>query len=316
MPSGGGNDTQTVVQENNPPDYLQPFLVDLANRAQTASFQVPTDPFQGPLVARPNELQGQSLVDLQGVGQDFAQQGAGQTVTDLANFQAGQVTGDAFTPPSFVDLADPQGIQQAIQSASAPIIQQVQEQVIPQLQSQSVLSGAYTGAAAQNTLPGQIMRDLNQALINTAGQITFQDVADQRAILPQLGLLEQQATAQVPGLFQQGFGLETLAPNLGFDIGSTIQGFDQSLINEALANYNNAVSAPFNGLQQLAALLQPGLGFGTSTQESTQDPGAGGVLGGLQGAAGAIGLGSSLGLTGLATLGPIGAAGALLGAIF
>ena len=76
MPEGA-----VTCSEQIPPEF-KPFFLDLFQRAQGASQQVPTTPYLGERLAPVNQQQTASLANMQNVAQGFM--GIGQPMMDLA----------------------------------------------------------------------------------------------------------------------------------------------------------------------------------------------------------------------------------------
>lgn len=302
-------ETQTVTQTTNPPEFLQPHLERLFTDARSAADQVPNTPFQGDLVARPNTLQ---LGSLQGIVDQANQaQSLGQNTTNVANRFAENILGDRFQAPSLRDF-DPSGAEQFVDAAVRPIVERYQEQIIPQLTSSAIASGAYGGGRDQ-LLQANLARDFSRNISDTTANVLLEEYRTNANLLPALLESEQRAATLLPSLTQQGFNLGLQPLTTIASVGDQMQMFNQQLLDEELARYNNAVTAPFQGLNQLAAVLGQGTGFsaGQSTVENA-NMNAGQLQNALLGGAGGGGIAMALGASNPITAGAVGL-GALLG---
>lgn len=320
--------TTTTVQKNEPPAYLQPYLTDIANQAQSAYNQVPQGGFQGNLVAPVDPRQTEALELQENIARGLG--GFGDTTNQIANQQAQRVlSGDILAPIS--ERFNPQSYDTSSVLAAAldPVQERLTEQIIPGIQSQAIQSGAY-GGTRQDVVTGQALQDFSREANNIAAGLSYQDFArteDQRLqdllsvreFAPELEKLNQAAALTSPELANQGLQQNLTQSQLLGQVGQTDRLFGQDAIDEAYQRYILDTQTPFAGLDQYAGLVNGVTTGGTSTLTGPRSAAAssgGGALGGaIGGGLAGYGLASSIDFLNPYTA-PLAIGGALLGGLF
>jgi len=290
----GGGGTNTVTENADPWEGVQPYLTDLFSQAQNAYGAVPKTPFQGQMVAEPSQYsqQGADMAAL--LAQQIAQGQYTQGTQAASNYLQQQLTGGAYTPealPTFADY-DISAVAPVIEAGTRPLFEQYTEQSLPQLQSQAINSGAFSGSKAVADLPQILARDFNRSLLDTAAQVGFEDFQSYRDLIPKMGQLELMAAETVPRLEQSFLESMLKAPELLGAAGAQETAIDQAIIDNELAQWREQIEAPFRGLNQYASALGQG---GQFYSQTTETPGPSGVQNFLSGALGGVGLASGLG---------------------
>jgi hypothetical protein len=295
---GGGSSSQpttsSVVQKDTLPSWAQPAYTDIFAKAKQAYENTSQTPYGGELTAAPTSAQtagAQGLINLAGTAQ-----GAGQPVIDLANRQLS---------PDFLTSSN-DALTGAINAALDPITQKYQQDILPQLTSNAVTSGAYGGARDALTMQDAVERGFNREAANAIAPLAFQNY-----------MTNEQLQQNAPGVLAQGLNLEATAPNLLLQGGGLTQGWTQDQLNQAYQQYLLNQAAPWQGLPEYAGIVMSGTPGMTRTADTTTLAGgpsrASSIFGGtLGGAATGAAIGSVV--PGIGT--GIGAgAGALLGAL-
>lgn len=284
--------TQTVTNKQEPWKGQQPFLRDLYGQAQSAYEATNKNPYAGPLVADPTSQQLAAANMTEGMVPGLT--GAGNGTIDLANRT---IAGD------FLNVT-PQ-LQNYVNAAIDPVQERFQEQLIPQLLSGTIASGAY-GGSRDALLSAQAGQDFAREAGNIASGITYQNYSDERA---------RQMLA--PTMLQQGIDLNLMAPKLLEGVGSARQGWNQAQIDEDYQLNELKRMAPWLGLPEYAGIVGGAIpGGGTTTSPINRPSTASSIF---SGALGGLGVGGSiagaLGLTGLSAFAPFLGGGAILGGL-
>lgn len=240
MSGGGGKTTQ--VQKSDPPEYLQPFLTDIAQTAYRNS-QTPPGFFPGPTFLGPTQGQldafgqqfnyadsvfgGQAAPKFgeatQAVSGNLTGANPLGSLTKTVNPLATQSLQSSFTgglgnaggfnvSPAFnralSGTPDYAGLQGSIDAANAPILRQFNEEILPGLNQRAAFLGNPTGGIKSvNRILPQLGAQMNEnALRATEGE-------RQRALAEQTGAAQFLTGAasdyrgQSLGLGQLGAGL-------------------------------------------------------------------------------------------------------------
>lgn len=307
------NNVTNQTQTNAPPEWALPGLEQLASRITSIIPNMPGPAYTGDFVAPPNATQ-YSALPIFANASNMALQGADQAGQAASALTSGGPNYGAWNTPRFDTTA-------AAMAASQPIFRQLQQQVLPGLQSSALASGAYGGGRAMELLPGMAIRDAVRGAQEIGTNMAFAEhqgaMQDQLAgyqALTQRGLgtegLRQQALLGLPSLLDARMRMATGAGDILSQSGSMQQAWDQSAINNQLARFQYNQDYPFQGLDRAAQLLS-GLasGYGTQTMHGTTKttessgglaPWLGGAIGLASTLAGMPGIGSALGLGGAA----------------
>lgn len=254
-------------------------------------------------------------------------------------------------------------LQAAFQAQLDPLVRNFNERIIPQAVLNQVGSGAFdnsrsafqnaqlfqdsVSAPASEALARIVYEDFArqqseqnanwrtaaqinpQLALQTAGMNEGARQFDQSALLSQAGLQNDilaqylNTAAQLPQLQSQEMANALVGPSAMSAFGAEAQGWEQNMINNALAQFQEQYTAPWRGVNEYAQVAnaaggQGGTASGTTTAPPPQRSGGGlagafsGALGGLMSAgplAGALGMAGPPGWLALA----LGAGGALAG---
>lgn len=295
---------------------------------------------QPDVIAQPNALDRTAAAQLEAVATALPQNMGAGTRNTAAGFQ--QLLDDGFYRNlltkefEFDPMQD--GLQeQVIDAAIRPVREQVQDQLIPQVMSQAILQGAY-GGSRQDKQENQVIDEFGRNALDTTAKITYSDydkrrdlaysdLAQRRALAPQIAQTELNLASAIPGLKQTAIGLDLLPASYLGDAGAAWRGLDQLELDNDRALLERQYSDPFLGLSDYSSLI--GLGGSGFNMSSKTAPGGsrassilsgalgGGMLGATQGAGIAGALGSATpwmfgGPTGAAIGAGIGILGGLL----
>lgn len=322
---GGGSGTNTVVQNSQPPAYLQPYLEDAAKKAQEAqqsfSTQNLNQPYAGPRTAGPTTSDTLS----QQIASQVAQQAApNAAVTQkLGTDIAGNVSNGTYTAPSNIAFNPLSGddLTAAIKAQITPMQQQFSEKTLPQMNSAAINAGAYGGSKWSQTNE-QASRDEQQTENNAiaqavygnqqaTNQLNLQNTANLRSTALQGNQQNITASGIVPTLLsdaeQQGLDVS----NIYSQVGSQQRGFTTADINAAMQKYVEQQQSPFMGLGDYEGLLSgastPGSGIKSSATSAPSSSfgnlaagalGTAGLANAIFGGGGLSGIGSMIGSMG------------------
>lgn len=281
----GGSSNQQPTQSTT--YQLSPEQRDLLNLAMPGVRQfaasVPQR-YQGSTVAGfdPSQVQGQNEV-----------LGAAGTQGDLA--RSGAAANKFFTSGSIWDPASNPNLQGAIDAATRPITQNLNENILPGIRADAVTSGNF-GGSRQGVAEGIAARGASQAIGDTASKLVQNEYdTNVNAQLKALGLLP---TVQ---------GAQTAEGTTTSGVGDVRQAMNQAQLNQNVGNFNFDQYAPFLQSKDIVSLLQ-GLPGGT-TVSTGNTPQANPWTQALGGAAAGASLGTAI-MPGIGT--GVGAAGGAL----
>lgn len=254
MGGGSSNTSQTTSVE--PPEYLKPYYLDIAQRTSAALPQVSNDPYSGDLIANADRAELGGLV----MQENFLNNTMGQS-SDIARAMLGNVENVA--NGSMLDPNSNPAFQGMVDATLQPLQENLFEQVLPQIRDQTIGQGAF-GGSRHGLLEAQALQNYNQDASNLVAGLAYDNYASERA-----------AQLQAPGLYQDAL-LAGLAPaqqlqGVGQDFRETSQlGLDNDY---ELFNLNQQL--PFAGLGEAASILTAG---NYSTSSSSGKSGKGGLF--------------------------------------
>jgi hypothetical protein len=258
MGGGGGSKTSASI-----PGFLRPYVKDLLNRGQAASYKVSDQPFSGNFYAPAQQSEFDAANMTQQVGRSLGSN-SGQGLIDL-----GQATarGDYLSPGSNpylqanLDTLRNEGMKNFADYSKAAT-------------SRSIGGGAYGGDRGQ----------LAQA---TLGADTERAIQDQQSnVLLKNYMAERQLQQGAGQLITQGAGINALGGELLGAGGKQQRSLEQIARDEELAKFNEANAAPFRGLDQYANLVYGSSGsFLNSKAKGGGGTSLGDIFGGLLGTA-------------------------------
>src|SRR6266576_1005348 len=267
--SGGSQQppTQTTKQELSPEqrqimDYAMPGIASFA--AQT-----------------PQRYQGQTIAGFdpsQTAGQEMALQAAG-TQANLGNAGAG--TSSYWLRPGALDVNQDPVVQGAIQAATRPMYNQLQQQILPQLGEEATGTGNF-GSSRQGIAQGVATQATQTAAGEAGAKIAFDAYkTNVTAQLQSLGLLPQT---------EQNLNNPALTTSA---VGDVRNQMEQRLLDQNVNNFNWDQYAPFLQSKEIMSLLQGFPGGQTTTTGSVPPTNVAGQA--LGGAATVAALGATLG---------------------
>lgn len=190
----------------------------------------------------------------------------------------------------------------AVEAALRPVNERYFNELVPSLEDAAIAGGAYGGSA--NRL---LREDLATNYAREAGGLSTQAyLANYNA--------ERDRQFMAPELFNAADEMSLLGPQLQLTAGDLQQGWEQTGLDNQLAQFNEGLSAPWRGFEDLMSVLGLGLPYGTQTSEqngttTTTGEGTtegttntqeyrprGGLAGGLQGGIGGAATGARIGL--------------------
>lgn len=304
---------QATTQTSTPWAPAMPGLTNLANATNNAITQAQAVPqYTGDFLALPGQLQQQvpglytGASQLAGSLVNPALQAAQQATGQLPTFGGPDINAGTQTFGSY----DATQVAPVVQAAMQPYIRQLQEQILPGLQSAGIESGAYSNDRAFAVMPQQALRDTSLAAAEIGAGIGFQDFLQQQNRLQNAfqmsttrGLGEADVLTQRLGMYPELLDTAMRMSTGQADLASQAAAYDtamrQAEIQNALMQDTYNVQAPFRGLDMGANILQTfspyashaGTMTGTQTSKTTNTE-SGGLAGQLL--QGALGVGSML----------------------
>ncbi len=309
MGKGGGGGGGTTVTNTVATPWVgqQPYLTNIYEDAQKIYNTSKSTPYTGDFVAGANPLQTQAIAGSANLANQSI--GMGNQTNQIANQLAGNLQSGKYTDALYASNED---VAKELGASTAGILQNYQENVIPQMTSQAVNQGAY-GGARQNLLSEQIGDSFAKEISNAA----ITNAQARRALIPQAMFAEGALASKIPSLTNQGYSLNQQPYTSLGAAGDAQSAIDQNLLANQYRKWQQANAAPWSDLSNYAGIIQGG-GYGSTSgtasmpgQSSSTIAGAlgGGLVGGLAGAT----IPQALGYT---AFGPWGIAGsAALGAL-
>lgn len=322
--SGTSNTTQ--AQTNTPYAPVMPGLNNLANLTNSAMMQAQAVPkYTGDFMALPGELQQQvpglymNSSNLAGSLVNPALAASQQALSSMPTFAGSPTLGQGTQTFGSYDASQ---VAPVVQAAMQPYIRQLQEQILPGLQSSGIESGAYSNDRAFAVMPQQALRDTSLAAAEVGAGISFQDFLQQQQRLQnayqmstQRGLGEADVLTQRLGMYPELLDTAMRMSTGQADLAAQGAGYDtamrQAEIQNALMRDTYNVQSPFRGLDMAANIFGTFSPYASSNMTGTQNyqnksvqtqqqPLAGQILQGALGvagmAAGFPGLGTALGM--------------------
>jgi len=197
---------------------------------------------------------------------------------------------------------NPGGMQDAVNAAIHPYMQQLTEHILPSLQSAGIESGAYGGTRSQQTIPLMAVRDAGESAQRVAAALAYEDFKGQQdRILQGYGLSTQRGLGEADVMTSR-YGM---APEMSdaimrlaggqaeyANMASTADlGNRQLEIDNALRQFQYDMTRPFMGYDVAGNILgNMTQGYGTTTSKGTSTTtektgGLGNVVAGLGGLA-------------------------------
>ena len=238
----------TQVGGSSIPKEFLPYYTNMFSQAQGAANQVSTQPYGGDFVAPadPWQVQGQN-----------ARYGAAMGLPDSAGqglIQMGQDTlaGKYMSPESNPWLSG------AVSAAQRPVTQNYQENTVGGINDAARKSGAF-GGVRRDVVQNQAFRDYNKTIGDIGTNMFMANYAGERTNQMNAG-----------NTINQGFQLNQMKPSLIEAAGSDRQALAQNAIDNQLAKFQDQVTAPFRGLNQMLPVLGLNVGMDSKNWSNTR----------------------------------------------
>lgn len=234
------NITTTSQQRAEPFAVAAPLFPELYETAAGAMRQS-RNPFTGDIVATSGPDFASGINMLRAAAQPGGPIGAG--ASDVLNMATATARGDYLRPETNPFLA----------SATAPIIRQFNESVLPAISDQAIAEGAY-GGSGHGIAKGRAA----EGLAGTLAQFYADNYARERGI-----------QLQAPALLGAAYDLTNAPGTQMLSIADMQRTESQRAIDNALAKFQEVNrTAPWYGLGDLTQILTAG-GFGTTSGTQT-----------------------------------------------
>ena len=278
-----GKNTSTSVQEL--PEEFRKYYKYLFAEGRDAAERVNTEPYDQRRLAEYNPALQAAERGYAGLGHRF--QGVGNQLIDQ-----GQSTlrGDYLMAG-----ANPY-LQSHIAEATRPIQEQLVQQTLPQIGSAAQQAGAY-GGARQGLLEGSAFGNSAQAMGTVGTNMAAQNYQQER-----------QNQLNAGQLINQGTQMNMLSPAMLQISGGMQQENRQNVLNTRMQVFEDSITSPFRGLNQLAPLMHgSNVGMNSTFDKGGMSKGMSAGMGAVSGAASGAAFGGGWGAIPGAILG--GAAG-------
>jgi len=348
-----GSKTKTTqssnsTQTNAPPTWTMPGLEKGAGMVTNAMNQIPgmDQAYSGDFVAQADPYQRERAQAAYGTAAQNAGAMSGWLNQQVQQGQYQPTYTTTLPAAGPYNMGDRQrNLDQVIKASTAPVFQQLQQQILPGIKSSALDSGAYTNDRAMAVMPQQAIAQSTKEANDLGLQLGYQDYQnyeqrrlqaeqmDRDTALQSYGAdtsrqgqnaqIQQNWMGMLPDLTNTVLSQGTAAGDIYSNIAAQAQQDRQSAIDNALTREQYNFSRPFMGLDTAAQLLQAyGGNYGTTTGKSdstsTQSTsGAGAIAQGILGVGAGLGSAFMGGGAPLASMfGKIGKAGAGLGSTF
>lgn len=285
--SGGGGQSTTTVERELSPEQRQLLQKVIPIAEQTLEQGVNLYP--GSTIAPQNPLETQ--------GQQLAVQAA---QGPLGDFNAETIAANRFLQSGLAGTTYNPALREAIDAATAPIMDNFTQNVLPNIRSGAVTSGQL-GGSRQGIAEGLATQSALRAVGETAAPIANE------AFLRGL-----QAQTSAIGLAPQTVQQQFIPANVLSSVGAQQRSFEQAALTEEAQRYITEQLLPFELAKQVAGLAFGFPGGDTTATSLQPGPKSNPIGGALGGAATGAAVGSFFGPWGTA----IGAAGGGLLGLF
>lgn len=251
MPSQPKTVTTQSNQEKAPWLPAQPFFLDVYGKAQEALNATNKNPFMGDFVAQPGRDANMGLNLLRNVATGPAGKAITRGSADYLDMAAKTAKGD------FLDPNSNPFIRAVVDAATRPMTQTFQNTVIPGIQDQSIMQGAY-GGSGHGVAMGQASDALTRNIGDVSSNIFYQNYANER-----------QNQINAPTMMGQGFDIANLPGQALLGIDAQRRQLDQLALDNTRQKFMEQKTAPWYGLGEMAQILSQG-GFSTVTGQETK----------------------------------------------
>lgn len=269
----GGNDSQTVTQQTQLPDFLRSYG-PLYAQAGWSLFNQPYSPYPYETVAPFTQDQLSAMDAVRKRAQ------AGSPLVNAAQAEQQATIGGQYLNPS----TNPY-LQQTYDQAAGRMADAFSRGTAAQTDATFARAGAF-GGSAWNEMQGANQRALGDSLAGLAANLYGGNYNAERA-------RQQQASQFAPNLAAQDYrDAEAL-----LNVGGMQQQLGQQYLTDDYQRFQHAQQYPYTQFQTLGAMFSPN--FGMQNSQTTPGVGAGmGALGGALGGLGLYGMGQKSGLWG------------------
>lgn len=292
---GGGGSSTNTIQQADPWSGQQPYLADVMSEAQRLYNTAGPEMYSGNTVVGYNPLEQ--------AAQSYAANYATTGAQDLANTT---LAGNQYlASPDLMDPATNAYLAKYAQGAVDPIFEQLNRETLPALRAGATMAG-HSGGSRRGIAEGLAVDSATQNALNTTSQIYSDAYAQNLEAL-------KSGVALAPQTIQAG----TLPSTILGGVGSAERAYEQSLLDDAIRQYEYEQQLPFNKLAAYQALIQGNFG-GIGSSTSTGTAAGQSTLGTIAGAAG-TGLAAYAGMSSIGALAPFApyaAAGIALASLF
>ena len=298
---GGGGGGGTTINKTEPWQGQKPYLRDVFEQAKQTYYNYTPKAYPGNTTVDYTPQEKTALENLWNYAGTQAPAFA-DAVTQANTF----ALGDILNPASNVAL------QQAAAGAISPVVEQLQQNILPGVQTEALQMGQYGGSRQQAATSQAIDKAVEDMLATTAKMYGDNDANSLDAFSK--AMLTAPATQQ----------LQTVPMQLQSAVGEAYRNYEQALLNDAIARWNYKQNLPYEKIAQYQTAVSGGFG-GTSTvnrsgySPSTGSRALGAIGGGVSGYLMGSQLAGSAAFAGTAlapVLGPIGAVLGLASAFF
>ena len=281
-----GSDTTTTRSTAEPWSGVAPYL--------KAGFGDANDLYKQ---GAPDYYPDQTVAPLSGYTQGALDWQAQRAAAGSPLMNAGQQELTNTLSGQYLDQGNPY-LQGAVDKATKPIIQQYQDVVMPGLDSTFSSAGRY-GSGIHQDAAAKGYEGMMNAVGDTAGQMAYQNYGDERTNqMRGMMFAPQMAQSDYQDINQLGAA------------GSSIDAYNQQLINSDIQKFNYEQNAPQQWLSNYMGTLglAPWGSTGTQTQPSPNifTSAAGGALGGAALGSAFPGIGTAAGAIGGGIFGLLG----------
>lgn len=246
--SGGGGGPQQVTQtsKSEPPAYLQPYLTDIAQKAQANYNSNQPQYFPGQTYQSPSAATNQSIagtIDRAQAGNPLLPAAQGQTLS--------MIRGDYLNPNSNPFL------RASVDAANQPVVDNYMQNVAPSIDARFSMAGRYGSPGAHVGAQGQALDSLNRTLANNSATMYGNAYNTERGY-------QNAAIAAAPQLAETDYNdLTRLAA-----AGATQEGYDTAKRNADIARWDYNQNLPTAKLGQYSNLIYGQNAGGTNTTTS------------------------------------------------
>jgi hypothetical protein len=251
MASGSKTIEKTSTAEKTPWGPQVPGYLDIYKRVTDALGKTNNNPFMGDFIAQPGRDANMGINMLRNVAQGPAGDALTRGSTDYLKMAADTAKG------IYLDPAKNPFINPVVEAAQRPVTQNFQNTVIPGIQDQSIMQGAYGGSGH-----GVAMGTASEGYMRQLGDISSN-------IFYQNYLNERNNQINAPTMMGQGFDIARLPGQAMLDVDAQRRQLAQLGLDNARQKWSAQQTAPWFGLGEAANILSTG-GFGNTSGRSVE----------------------------------------------